>query len=336
MHFVTSAADALQVMEAMPVDIVIADINMPGMNGIQLLERVMECSPNTIRMILSGNSETDLIMKSVAVTHQYLSKPCNLETLESILAQAAESRAFLQNERLKNLVSRLGALPSMPVLYREVSEELKSPDASMIKLGEIISQDPSMAAKILQLANSAFFGRRHNMSKITAAVAFLGLDCISKLLLAIHAFEEFMPAVSGLISAEEFWSHSNNTAIRAKKIAEEQHASVKIADDAFTAGLLHDIGKLIFASRLPEDYAAATKRAIASQKPLWIVEREVFSATHAEIGAYLLSIWGLPTPIVDATAFHHNPAATTEDGFCALTAVHAANTLESFAENNSV
>jgi putative nucleotidyltransferase with HDIG domain len=336
MHFAGSGVEALQILETTPMDIVIADITMPGMNGIQLLEHVMDRFPNIIRMILSGYAESDLIMKSVAVTHQYLSKPCNPDILKSIITQAAESRTFLPNENLSSFVSKLGALPSVPILYREVTKELQSPEASLNKVGDIISQDTSMAAKILQLANSAFFGRRHSMSKITAAVAFLGLNCVAKLLLAIHAFEEFMPAVSGLISIEELWEHSSHTAIRAKMIAIEQHASDNITDDAFTAGLLHDIGKLILASRFPEEYATATKRAIASQNPLWVVEREIFSATHAEVGAYLLAIWGLPKSIVAATAFHHNPSATTEDGFCALTAVHAADTLENLTAGRSI
>jgi putative nucleotidyltransferase with HDIG domain len=336
MHFSGSGAEALEIMETTPMEIVIADISMPGMNGIQLLEQVMDRYPNTIRMIFSGQSESDLIMKSVAVTHQYLSKPCNPEMLKSIITQAAESKTFLQNENLKSLISRLGALPSVPALYHEITKELQSPEASINKIGEIISHDPSMAAKILQLANSALFGRRHSISKIAAAVSYLGLDHVAKLLLAVHAFEELMPAVSGLISVEELWTHSNRTATRAKKIAEEQHASDNITDDAFAAGLLHDIGKLIFASRFPEEYATAAKRAIESHNPLWIVEREIFSATHAEVGAYLLALWGLPNPIVDATAFHHNPAATTNEGFCALTAVHAADTLDNFAESHSI
>jgi putative nucleotidyltransferase with HDIG domain len=336
MHFAESGAEALQMLETMSIDIVISDISMPRMNGIQLLEQVMVHYPNIIRMIFSGRSESDLIMKSVAVTHQYLSKPCNPDILKSVIAQAAESKAFLQNENLKSLISKLGALPSVPALYCEISKELQSPEASINKVGEIISQDPSMAAKILQLANSAFFGRRHSMSKVSAAVSYLGLNHVAKLLLAIHAFEEFVPAVNGLISVEEIWAHSNHTAQQAKKIAEEQHASDKMIDESFSAGLLHDIGKLILASRCPEEYAGAAKRAIENKNPLWVEERETFSATHAEIGAYLLAIWGLPNPIVDAAAFHHNPTAATEDGFSALSAVHAANTIVCLAESHSI
>ena len=118
--------------------------------------------------------------------------------------QAAESRTLLRDENLKSLIPRLKALPCVPALCREISKELQSPEASINKVGEIISQDPSIGANLPQLSNLAFFGRRHSMSKITAAVAFLGSDCVAKLLLAIHAFEEFMPAMSGLIYVGHF------------------------------------------------------------------------------------------------------------------------------------
>jgi HD-like signal output (HDOD) protein len=336
MHFAGSGAEALKIIETQPIDIIIADIAMPVMNGIQLLENVMEHYPGTIRIIVSGSSESDSIMKSVPVTHQYISKPCNPETLKSVIIDAIESKIFLQNENLKDLVAKVGALPSVPRLFREVSKELRSPEASIGKVGEIISRDPSMAAKVLQLANSAFFGRRRSVSKVTEAVTYLGIDRVAQLLLAIHAFAEFQPAEGASFSIEELWTHSNSTAIRAKGIAEAQNAPGSTADDAFTAGLLHDIGKLVFASRLPGQYAKTVLKSRQDQIPLWLAERDSFSATHAEVGGYLLAIWGLPNPIVDAIAFHHNPLAKTVEGFAALTAVHAADTLENLTQSTSI
>jgi putative nucleotidyltransferase with HDIG domain len=336
MHFAGSGAEALAIMETLPIDIVISDINMPGMDGIRLLENVMDRFPSTIRMILSGQSDADLIMKSVAVTHQFLSKPCDPDILKAVIAQTEESKTFLQNENLKNLVSKLGALPSIPTLFREISDELQSPEASINKVGDLISRDPSIAAKILQLANSAFFGRRRNVSKITEAVSYLGMSRIAELLLALHVFAQFKPTISAAFSMEELWTHSNSTAMTAKRIAEKQHASSKIADDSFTAGLLHDIGKLVLASRLPEEYEKTVLRAIADKIPLWLAERETFSATHAEVGAYLLAIWGLPNPIVDAAGYHHNPTAASTQDFSALTAVHAADAHEYLVNSYSV
>jgi putative nucleotidyltransferase with HDIG domain len=334
MHFARSGAGALDLMDTTAIDIIIADISMPDMDGIQLLEQVMARHPTILRMIFSGRPDSDLVIRAIAVTHQYLSMPCSPELLVSIIRQAAESRAFLPNEYLQHLASKLGVLPGVPALYRQLVRELQSREASIARVGEIISQDPSMAAKILQLANSAFFGRRHSISSIGVAVSYLGLDRVAKLILAIHAFEAFIPPVSALISVEKLWAHSNRTAIRARNIAEEQHASKSVTDDAFTAGLLHDIGKLVLACRFPEDYAAATKKATERQHPLWVVERDVLFATHAEVGAYLLSIWGLPDKIIEAIAFHHTPTAMGTEGFSALTAVHAADMLENLAESS--
>jgi putative nucleotidyltransferase with HDIG domain len=336
MYFADSGDRALEVMENQPIDIIITDINMPMMNGIQLLEKVADFYPGTIRIVLSGRSESDLIMKSVALTHQFLTKPCDPETLISIIRQADRSKNFLQNENLKNLIVQLGALPSIPILYQEVVKELENPDVSIKKVGEIISQDPGMAAKILQLANSAFFGRRREVSNISESVSYLGLDRITQLILVLGAFVELHPVDNDPFTLDEIWAHSNSIAMRAKKIAEDQLSSTKTIDDSFTAGLLHDIGKLILASRIPEMYSEAVNKSRTDGTPLWLAEQETYSTTHAEVGAYLLAIWGLPKSIVDAAAYHHNPSATDVQEFCPLTAVHAADTLYSLSNNTSV
>jgi HD-like signal output (HDOD) protein len=332
MHFACSGAEALDIMELTPVDIIITDINMPGLDGIRLLKQVTDHYPGTTRMVLSGRSDADLILKAVAVTHQFLSKPCVPEILKLVIERAEESKSLLQSDDLKQLVSKLGALPSAPSLFREIADELQSPEASIQKVAEIVSHDPSMAAKVLQLANSALFGRRRSVSKIPEAVSYLGMKCVAELILAIQAFAQFQPA-SKSFSIEEFQMHGNFTAVRAKRIAEEQNATGQTKDDSFTAGLLHDIGKLILASRLPKEYADAVFIAAKSQMPMLLAEHETFSATHAEVGAYLLALWGLPDAIVEAAAYHHFPAAATKDHFSALNAVHAANTVERLTDS---
>ncbi len=336
MYFVDSGASAIEIMRSRSIDIIITDINMPIMNGIQLLVKVANFWPGTIRMVLSGRSDSDLIMESVAVTHQFLTKPCNPETLISIIRQTDRSKEFLHSEELKNLVAQLGALPSLPLLYQEINEELKDPDVSIKKVGEIISRDPGMAAKILQLANSAFFGRRKEVSNISEAVSYVGLNRVDQLILALCAFTELSPVESDSFSLEEIWSHSNSIALGAKKIAEDQRASNTVRDDSFTAGLLHDIGKLVLANKIPEAYSEAVTKSKADGIPLWLAEQETYSSTHAKVGAYLLAIWGLPDPIVVATAYHHNPSATYVPEFCALNAVHTADTLESLGYHTSV
>jgi putative nucleotidyltransferase with HDIG domain len=238
-----------------------------------------------------------------------------------------ELRTLMNDRDIKKTISEMDAIPSVPFLYTEVMKELQSPEPSVHKVGKIIAQDPSMTAKILQLANSAFFGCRRQISNTLDAVAYLGLDCVQHLTLAVHAFSQFTPAKISSFSIERLWEHSISTAALTKKIAEEEGAGKAIAEDAFTCGLLHDIGKLMFACKLTDKYEVAVGIAKLKAIPLWMAEQQTFSTTHAEVGAYLLGLWGLPDAIVEAVAYHHRPMDSKNEIFCALTALHAAECL---------
>jgi putative nucleotidyltransferase with HDIG domain len=325
MHFASSGAEALDIIETKPIDVIISDMRMPGMNGAELLREAMRRRPGAVRMILSGQADSDLIVKAIGVAHQFISKPCDSETFKSSVFRAIELRTLLRDDNLITLVSNMGELPSVPALYVEMVQELQSKDASIYKVGRIVARDPAMTTKILQLANSAFFGRQHRISNASEAVAYLGLNVIRNLLLAVHAFRQFEPSKKSAFSIEQLWEHSISTATIARKIAEAEGADKKFADDSFTAGLLHDIGKLMFACRLPEAYAEAVGRAKVNGLPLWRAEHQVLSATHAEVGAYLFGLWGLSDSIVEATAYHHRPSESPNSRFSALAAVHAAD-----------
>ena len=328
MHFALSGPDALAVMAAKPIDIIVADMRMPGMNGAELLAEVMKRYPRTIRIVLSGHAGQDLIMKSVGVTHQYLSKPCDSETFKSTIMRATQLRTLLDDDRLQRLVSQMGTLPSPPAMYFELANELRSPDASIHKVAQIVSQDPAMTAKILQLANSAFFSRRREVSNPCEAVSYLGLERIQHLFLSVHAFSQFETARWSGLSIDDLWGHSMSTATLSKRISESVSADKWVTDNAFTAGLLHDVGKLMLASRLPSRYRVAAFRAHTYNAPQWKVERDLMGASHAEVGAYLLALWGLPDPIVEAVAYHHRPSESLGRSVSSLTMVHVANAFD--------
>ncbi|HYK90601.1 MAG TPA: response regulator [Acidobacteriota bacterium] len=329
MHFALSGPQALAIMDAKPIDIIIADMRMPEMNGSQLLSEVMQRHPGTIRIVLSGHADADLIMRSVSVTHQYLSKPCDATTLRSVVARAVELRALLEAPSLKHLASQMGTLPSLPSLYFELSRELQLENASLQKIGQIISKDPGMTAKILQLANSSFFGRRRQISNPTEAISYLGLDRIQHLCVTVHAFSEFDPCDNRSFPIDRLWEHSSSTAHLAKRIAETEGSDKTTIEQACTAGFLHDIGELMIASRLPRRHGEAVAWAKENKVPLWEAERQILGASHSEVGAYLLGLWGLPDPIVEAIAYHHRPLALPSKAtFCPLVALHAANVLD--------
>jgi putative nucleotidyltransferase with HDIG domain len=324
-QFAMSGAEALEIMNEKSIDLIVTDMRMPEMDGAELLCEVMKRHPGVIRMIFSGQADAELLAKVVGVAHQFISKPCNPEVLKSIIQQTINLRSLLNDNVLIDAISKMDTLPSVPTLYLEMTKELQNPDASIRKIGNIIEQDPAMTVKILQLVNSAYFGLRRNITKSVDAVYYLGMNRVQHLFLALHMYSQFIPPQHSSFSIERLWEHCFSTAGLAKTIAEEEEASREIVEDSFTAGLMHDIGKLMLACRLPERHAEAVNMARREAIPLWLAEQQILSMTHAEAGAYLLGLWGLPDSLVEAVAYHHRPAESGNNAFCALTAVHAAN-----------
>ena len=187
-NFAPGGKEALEWMESHPVDVIISDMQMPGMDGAQLLYEVLKSHPDTVRIILSGHADREMILRSVRPAHQYLSKPCNADILKSTIQRACNLRESLADEEMKKLISKMDTLPSLPSLYIEIMKEIQSPDSSIKRVATIIEKDMGMSAKILQLVNSAFFGVPRHISSPVQAVTMLGLEMIKALVLSIHVF----------------------------------------------------------------------------------------------------------------------------------------------------
>ena len=318
---------ALKELSLGSFDVVVSDMRMPHMDGAQLLGEVKERYPQVVRIVLSGHSELETILRSVGPTHQYLAKPCDPDKLKAVITRACALRDLLGDNTLRELASQMSSIPSLPKTYTEIVEELQSPEASIQRIGQIVSKDVGMAAKILQLVNSAFFGLRHNVSDPAQAASFLGVDTIKALVLSVHVFSQLKFADVDGLCLETLWNHSALAGALAKRISAEEGGSEQLRGDALTAGLLHDSGKLILAANLPDRYSEVLKVVRDDGVPLWEAERKHLGATHAELGAYLLGLWGLPDPIVEAVAFHHAPSRCPVEGLTPLLAVHVANAL---------
>lgn len=327
MEFVESGLDALEILSRGPYEMVVADMQMPAMDGCQLLTRVGELYPRSIRIILADHSDQEMILRSVRVAHQCLSKPCESETLKVTLARALALRDFLSDDALIRVVSRVTTLPSAPAIYYEVVQELSLADTSIQKVGEIIARDVSMTAKILQLANSPLFGLYQRVNNLDRAMVLVGLDTVMALVITIHIFSTYVDTGVPGFSIPELWDHSLKTALYARTIAQEEEQPRKTIDDAFMGGILHDVGRLILAANLPDMYSQAVALADRIGCTVTKAEEDIFGTTHAEVGAYLMGLWGLPDQIVESVAFHHSPNRCLARGFMPLTAVHAGNAL---------
>lgn len=326
MFFAVGGAEALNIISEKNIDVVVTDMKMPGMDGSQLLQKISGQYPHIVRIILSGYAEKETIMKSVGVAHQYLSKPCDSEMLRETVNRACALRNLLVDEKLRRLVSQLNSIPSLPALYQELVKELNQPDPQMRRISEIVQTDIGMTVKILQIVNSAFFGLRRSIADASEAVRFLGLDTVKALALGIGVFSQFESSSSNLLPEHfvpDLWRHSLEVALTAKSIARSENAPV--SGDAFTAGLLHEIGKIILAVNLPEEFVILHELMEKEKIDYTEAEKRVFETTHANVGGYLVSLWGLPDHIVEAVAFHRKPRECQKDLFTPLTAVHVAD-----------
>ena len=327
LRFAGSGREALGLLGREAFDAVVSDLRMPDMDGAELLNIVMERYPNTLRIVLSGEMDPAVGFKTVRCAHQFLAKPCDAETLKGTLARAFALRRLIADSRLKTLLSRLETLPSPPALYTQVMAEIQSPNSSFRKVGELIARDVGMTAKILQLVNSAFFGLARRIGSPQEAVSLLGYDTVKALVLSAKIFSQFDSKRMKWFALDALWQHSLAASLCARTISASEKMPRKAQDEAFTAGILHDVGKLVLAQNFPDTYAGVLTQARTAGRPLCDLETECFGVSHAEIGAYLMGLWGLSTDVVDSIAYHHRAPRTGAAG--QVTAViFAANILE--------
>jgi HD-like signal output (HDOD) protein len=323
MSFVTSGQEALATMAAVPPDVVISDLRMPGMDGAVLLELVRDQCPGAVRIVLSGHADMRMVGRAAGAAHRLIAKPCETAELARVIERSCALHDMGARVALNRRAMGASALPSVPRVCAQLTELLASGNAGAADAALVIEKDIAMAAKVLQLANSAYFGRRSPVSRVSDAVAYLGLDALRALALHAAAFQEFQvdPPIPGF-DLDELHRHCTSVARLAAALAAETGAGTQ----AFTAGLLHDVGLLVMASQ--DHHALASTLAIAREqrRPIHEVEHAQYGVTHAEVGAHLLALWGLPHTVTEGVAGHNDPR-WQDLPFDAVAAVYVANVL---------
>ncbi|WP_163808759.1 response regulator [Pseudodesulfovibrio sp. JC047] len=306
MHFVENGTDALHLLERHPIDIIISDIRMPGMDGAELLTRIKELSPGTIRIALSGQVDMNEVVRSIKAVHQYISKPCEAGYLIDRIESALRSQAILTNNKMIQLVTRIEALPVIPEVFEEAEAELRKDEPSIEVIATTIARDVGLVAEIIKLINSPYFGLPTQVDSVEKAITLLGLDTIRALIFSTHLFTVYEEKTLPTFSLSLLWEHSFRVSNIARLIATHEAASRHVITQCRMAGLLHDVGKLVMASAFSKKYTEALDQ-VASHPETTIsqAEQDLFEITHAEVGAYLMGLWGMSSDVVHAIGYHH-------------------------------
>ncbi|MFZ1995544.1 MAG: response regulator [Solirubrobacteraceae bacterium] len=319
-EYASGGEAALAALAQDPVDVLIAEEQIGSTDGVTLLTRVRDQHPTTIRMILSATTRPGL---ATIVSHRLLSKPCNVDELSILIRRSSALHGRAGEVSAFRRTMATTALPSRPGVYMELNQVLSDPDWQPHQVSAVLERDVAMSAKVLQLANSALFGLTSTVTSVRDAVMYLGVDTIRSLALAAEAFGKVAPRGSAEFSLDDFQAH----AMLVARITASILPAGRTQQEAVTAALLHDIGKLVLISDGDRRWAQLNDQARDRDVPVHVVEAEADGVTHAQIGAHLLSLWGLPDGIVEAVAHHHDPSEVDGLAFDGIAAVHIANGL---------
>jgi putative nucleotidyltransferase with HDIG domain len=322
MVFVNSGQEALRELEGSRFDVLVSDMRMPQMDGAALLTQVQKRYPAVVRIVLSGHSDMEAALRAVPVAHQFLAKPCNPETLVEVIRRASGLQELLIDGNLRETIGRIKHLPSFPRTYHALVSALANPNVAMKDIAAIVEKDAGLCAKLLQLVNSAFFGLPRRVTNMQTAVSLLGTKMVKNVVLSLEVFQGG-PTCNKFYSTETLQRHCFFTGTIAKSLLTDSHES----EDAFIAGILHDIGELILVSGFPDKFESLVRRSSETGEERYRIENEEFHVSHPVVGAYLLGLWGLPYSVVEAVAHHHEPKAVEGVHIPVLAAVHVADKL---------
>lgn len=334
LYFAAGGKQALIVMQENPIDIIVTDMRMPEMNGLELLKIVKAKYPRVIRFVLSGHADLEVIKQAVGLTHQYISKPCDVELLRKSLVRVLLIRDRIQNPTVQKVVTQLRSIPSLPSIYKQIQELIQKEEVNMNKIAELINKDIGMRTKVLQIVNSSFFGLSRQVNEVLLALNLIGLDIIKDLILTIHIFDQLPSTLMQRFHLEQIWKHSFEAAEIAKKICKAEGYKQKAVDLCFSATMMHDLGRIVLITEFPTIYSDLLKEFESKGTALRLSESAAFSVTHADVGSYLLSTWGFDDEIVEMVAFHHNPCVVNPKELTLTGIVHIADIIANLRTDN--
>ncbi|KIL97130.1 Hydrogenase transcriptional regulatory protein HoxA [Paramagnetospirillum magnetotacticum MS-1] len=330
MLFAVGAGDALTILEAQTIDVVVTDMRMPGMDGAALLDRVRILQPEAARIVLSGFSEREAIFRTVGPAHQYYVKPCQPQILVEAIRRALSVRRTLRSPALLALVSGATSIPAMPSAMSALFSELQSPNGSASEAARIIATDVGLTVSLLKLTNSGFFYIPSAITDVLQAVKMLGFEMVRALAVMAGIFEAFRCGGVDCDLLRQLERRSLQIGAVARKIAQSNGLGQAALDQTQCAGMLAHVGSLLLFSNWPGVMEELRRGLDRSGGGIIAAERAALGASHAELGGVLLGLWGFTDPVVEAVLYHHEPSRCEYHSSAEkspLVAVHAAQHL---------
>lgn len=327
LYFANSGDEAIRLAQSNDFDVIVSDIQMPGMDGVTLLETLQKTHPDAVRIILTGHTDNASYLRTIGPAHQFLSKPCDNQTLIESIDNALGLRQLLQSPELRTLVAASKSLASPPETYTRLETAFSEPNYSLETISEIVESDIALTTEVLKLTNSSYFAVTQHVSSVSHAVRMLGMETLKALALFVGLYRGFSGPASQAANLKRLCHRSQQIGVTAALIAEYEHLPRQICHAVPSIGMLSHIGTLILCANRPDDMQAVVERVEKEGISIDQAETEQFGAGHAEIGAYLLGLWGFPAPVIQAVAYHHRPMDLPHREMTALTAIYVAQHL---------
>ncbi len=329
MDFVVGGERALAAMEAAAADVLVTDMRMPGMDGAELLSCVRRRWPSTLRLVLSGRADGDLLLRATSVAHQFLKKPLRQEALLDVVDRIVRVRSLSDNPAVRHLAGKLGDLPSGPGTYGDLILAIQDAGQSNADIARVVERDPFVSTRALRMVNSSYFGFGRQVVSVREAVVLLGPPTLIGMALMAPVMERRSKEAGIPELIEAVQERALSCCLWVRRLDPEG----RLKEEALTTALIHDLGTVLLAIAEPEAYRLVADRLRLLPLEGHRLEESVFGASHSELGAHLFGLWGLPFLIVEAVAGHHRSDLSAVGDRSIVAAIHGADVL-SYSERS--
>lgn len=233
----------------------------------------------------------------------------------------------------EDVVAMAGEMATLPIIFERINEAVENPESSFSEIGQIISGDSSLSARLLKIVNSAFYGFSNKIETITHAITIIGTAQLRDLVLATTVMEKFKGMPSETINMKSFWLHSISCGLAARIIATYRHD--RNPERFYVLGILHDIGRLLMFLNIPDQMREVIEISVKEKIILYEAEKKVIGFNHAEMGGFLMKAWNLPVTLQNAINFSHDPSSTTPECVTETSILHVADLISHSMEHGS-